>query len=143
MLMHINSNRRPAPLAEVKFTPVAQVLERLARDIKMEQGGSAVLEQRSPIKQLAQNAYKIRYSLRHPDKVRFSLTFTVVGDNADLLLLEAQERSASQDVRGNPGQVDQQVYSLERIDEIKEAVEQKLRAHLADLWSEDRRPKPC
>ncbi len=78
----------------------------------------------------AQNAYEVRYSLRHPDGVRFALTFIVTGEEADLLLLEAQERSGPENIKVNPAQVDQRVYRLEKIEEIKTAVQEKISAHL-------------
>ncbi len=116
--------------ARVKFEPVAQALNRLAKDIEKEHGRSAVLEQKTPMEPTAQNACAVRYSLRHPDEARLSLTFIVTGEDADLLLLREQERSGPQDIRSNPGQVDQRVYRLEQIDEIKEAVQAKIAAHL-------------
>ena len=116
--------------ARVKFEPVAQALNRLAKDIEKEHGRSAVLEQRTPMEPTAQNACAVRYSLRHPDEARLSLTFIVTGEDADLLLLREQERSGPQDIRSNPGQVDQRVYRLEQVEEIKEAVQAKIAAHL-------------
>ena len=79
---------------------------------------------------VAENAYTVRYSLRRPDEVRLSLTFTVVGENADLILVQGHERFGPRDIRANPGQVDQHVYRLEQIDEIKHAVQEKILAHL-------------
>jgi hypothetical protein len=66
------------------------------------------------MEQTAQNAYSVRYSLRHTDDTRLALTFIVTGEEANLLLLEAQERSGPQDIRANPGRVDQRVYRLGR-----------------------------
>jgi hypothetical protein len=110
-----------------KCTPVGQVLERIAHHLKKERG-AAVLEQSGPIQQLAVNTYKIRYSVRHPDaNGRFSLAFTIAGPDADLILLEAQE---GPDGQAHPGQVDLRVYRLDRIQEIQEAVQQKVRVHL-------------
>jgi hypothetical protein len=45
----------------------------LIQDLEKEHGRSAVLECRSPMKPTAQNAYTVRYSLQHPDDVRFAL----------------------------------------------------------------------
>ena len=117
-------------LARAKFEPVARVLEQLARDIEKEHGQSAVLEQRSSMEPTAQNAYEVRYSLRHSDDVRFALTFVVTGEEANLILVQSQERTGPQDIRSDPGQVDQHVYRLEEIDEIKHAVQEKISAHL-------------
>ena len=116
--------------AKVKFAPVARVLDRLAKDLEKEHGRAAVLEQRSALKQMAGSAYTVRYALRHRDEVRLSFTFIVVGEDADLILLQRQEHSGPRDIRGNPGQVDQQVYRLKKIDELKEAVQEKIVTHL-------------
>jgi hypothetical protein len=82
------------------------------------------------MQQTAQNAYAVRYSLRYPDEARLSLTFTVVGEDADLLLMQGHGRSVPRDIRANPGQIDQHVYRLDEIEEIKAAVQQKISAHL-------------
>ena len=117
-------------LAQAKFIPVAQVLDGIAKDIEREHGRSVVVKPRGTMHKLAENAYTVRYSLQQPDDVRLSLTFTVAGENADLLLVQDQERSSPDDIRTNPGQVDQHVYRLEQIDEIKLAVRDKILAHL-------------
>ena len=117
-------------VAQAKFLPVAQVLDGIAKDIARNHGQSAVLKPRGTMHKLAENAYTVRYSLRQPDDVRLSLTFTVVGENADLILVQGHERSGPRDIRANPGQVDQHVYRLEQIDEIKHAVQEKILTHL-------------
>ncbi len=78
----------------------------------------------------AQNVYVVQYSLRHPNDVRFALTFIVTGENGDLLLVQAQERSGPEDIKADPAQFDQHVYRLEKIDEIKKAVQGKISTHL-------------
>ncbi len=93
-------------------------------------GPLAELKQRGSMEVTAQNVYAVRYSLRHLYDVRFALTFIVTGEEADLILLQSQERTGPQDVCSNPGQVDQHVYRLEKIDEIKHAVQVKISAHL-------------
>jgi hypothetical protein len=60
-----------------------------------------------------------------------SLTFIVTGANADLILLQGHQRSAARDVSAKPGQFDQHVYRLEELDELKEAVREKIIDHLA------------
>ena len=128
--MRTNIDHGRLARAQARFEPVARALDGLAKDIEREHGRSAVLEQKSPMAPTAQNAYAVRYSLRHPDQVRFALTFIVTGEDADLLLLQSQERSGLQDNRSDPGQVDQHVYRLEKVDEIKQAVQEKIAAHL-------------
>jgi hypothetical protein len=121
-------------LAQARFIPVAQVLNGIVRDIEREHGRSVVLTPRDAMHKLAENAYTVRYSLQQPEDVRLSLTFTLVGENADLLLVQGQERSSSGDFRANPGQVDQHVYRLEQIDEIKLTIRDKILAHLRSRY---------
>jgi len=78
----------------------------------------------------AQNAYVVRYSLSLPDRAPFSLTFIVAGEEANLILLQRDERSGPRDIGANPGPFDQRVYGLEKINEIKAAVVEKIFAHL-------------
>jgi hypothetical protein len=128
--MQNNVDHESLAKAEARFEPLARVLDHLAKDIAHEHGRSALLEQRSPMQETAQNAYTVRYSLRHPDDVRFALTFIVTGEHADLLLLQAQERTGPQVPGAHPGQVDRRVYRLNEIDEIKRAVREKIVTHL-------------
>ena len=117
-------------LARVRFEPVACMLGHLAEDIEKEHGQPAVLEQTGPMEPIAQNVCSVRYSLGYPDEARLALSFVVTGESADLLLLQAQEQYGSEDIRVNPGPVDQHVYRVEEIDGIKQAVQEKIRAHL-------------
>ena len=117
-------------LAQAKFEPVARVLDHLSRDIEKEHGRPAALKRRGAIEQTAQNAFAVRYSLRQPEEARLSLTFRIVGDDSDLLLLERHERSDPRDARVDPGRVDQRVYRLGEVEEIKAAVKAKIVDHL-------------
>ena len=128
--MQTNVEQGRLAVARVRFAAVASMLDRLAEDIKKEHGPSAVLEQKGPMEPIAQNVCSVRYSLRHPNDGQLALTFVVTGDSADLLLLQAQEQSGPEDIRVNPGPVDQHVYRVEEIDGIKQAVQEKIRAHL-------------
>src|ERR671910_997344 len=128
MPTHMNQSR--LALAQAKFEPVARVLDRLSAEVKKEHGPSAVLERRGAMEQTPQNAYAVRYSLRQPDEDRLSLTFIVVGEDADLVLMQGRAGPGARDTRADPGQVDQRVYRLERIEEIKAAVREKIAAHL-------------
>jgi hypothetical protein len=128
--MQTNVDHGRLALARAKFEPVARVLDEIAKNIEKEYGRSAVLKQRSRMAVTARNVYAVRYSLRHPDEVRFALTFIVTGENADLLLMQTKERSGPEDVRAHPGQTDPRVYRLAKIDEVKKAVQGKISAHL-------------
>ena len=128
MLTHVD--RRRLAVARAKFEPVARALDRLAKDIGKDHGQSVTLKPRSPLEPTAQNAFTVRYSLQHPDNDRFALTFVVTGDNADLLLVQAQQHVGPQDNPAHPGQVDQRVYRLENVDEIRQVVQEKISTHL-------------
>ena len=128
--MRTNVDQSRLSLARANFKPIARVLDRLSEDVEKEHGPSAVLKRRGAMQQTAQNAYAVRYSLQCPDEARLSLTFIVVGDDADLLLMQRHDRSDPRDLRADPGQIDQRVYRLDEIEEIKAAVQQKISAHL-------------
>ena len=135
--MHTNVDQGRLTLARAKFQPVARVLDRLARDIETDHGRSATLKQRGPMEPAAQNAFTVRYSLQHPDDARFAITFVVTGDDADLLLVQTQQHTSPKDIMADPGQVDQRVYRLEKIDEIRRAVQEKISTHLRsrEAWA--------
>ncbi len=126
MRTHVDQSR--LALAQAKFAPVALALDRVAREV--EKHHAVELKPRGRMQQTAQNAFAVRYSLRHPDEARLSLTFILVGDDADLMLLQSQERVGPPDARANPGRFDQRVYRLGEIDAIKQAVQEKISAHL-------------
>ena len=128
--MHTNVDQGRLTLARAKYEPVAQVLGRLARGIETDHGRSATLKQRGPMKPAAQNAFTVRYSLQHSDNARFAITFVVTGDDADLLLVQTQQHTGAKDIMAHPGQVDQRVYRLEKIDEIRRAVQEKISTDL-------------
>ena len=128
--MHITSDHSRLAVAQTKFDPVARVLSRLSTDLEREYGRSAVLKPRGSMQQTAGNVCEVQYALYHPQKANLSLTFMVVGDNADLLLLEHQEPSGPDDNRADPGQVDQRVYRLGEVETIGAAVKEKIIDHL-------------
>ena len=128
--MQTNVEQGRLALARVRFAPVACMLDRLAEEIERKHGPSAVLEQQGPMEPTAQNVCSVRYSVRHPKDGQLALTFVVTGESADLLLLQAREQSGPEDTRADPGPVDQHVYRVEEIDGIKQAVQEKIRAHL-------------
>ena len=128
--MHTKSDRGRLARAQTKFDPVARVLERLSTDLKKEYGRSAVLKPRGSMQQTAGNVCEVQYTLREPQGANLSLTFMVVGDDADLLLLQRQAQSGPDDSRADPGQVDQRVYRLGEVETIKAAVKEKIIDHL-------------
>jgi hypothetical protein len=128
--MHTNVDERRLALARPKFEPLARLLDRLAKEIGIDHGRSTTLQQMSPMESTAQNAFTVRYSLQRRDEVQFALTFVVTGDDADLLLMQAQQHSSSRNVMAHPGQVDQRVYRLADIAGIRRVVQEKISAHL-------------
>src|SRR5215217_7433500 len=129
--MHTRSDHSGLALAQRKFHPVARVLDRLSREIEKQYGRSAALKPRGSIQQTAGNIYEVQYALRAPQEAKLSLTFMVIGDDADLLLLKQQEQSGPDDNRANPGQVDQRVYRLGDVETIKTAVKERIINHLS------------
>src|SRR4051794_25908400 len=127
--MHTTGNHAHLALARARFKPVARALDEISKDLKRDLGRSAVLQQKTPMQQISLSASKVQYVLPHADQDRLSITFIVVGDEADCVLLQHHD-SGSPDNRANPGQVDQQVYRLDRLDEIKQAVREKISAYL-------------
>ena len=128
--MQTNGDHGHLALAWAKFKPVARALDDVSKDLKQDHGRSAVLQQKSPMQQISQNACRVQYILQQPNEARLSLTFIVVGDEADCVLLQAQERSGPSDKGANPGQVDQHLYGVDELDDIKAAVREKISAHL-------------
>lgn len=117
-------------LARSNFAPIARFLNRMGEVIAKEYGESAQMECRGELQPMARNAYETRYSLRHTGGARLALTFIVTGQEADLVLLQGHERSGPRDPSANPGPVDQHAYRLDEIEELKEAMREKIIAHL-------------
>jgi hypothetical protein len=124
-LMQTRSDQGRLALAQAKFEPVARVLDRLSCEIERDCGLPAVLKPRGAMQQTARNVCEVRYALRCRQEVDLSLTFLVVGDDADRLLLKKQA-SGPDDNRTDPGQVDQRVYQLGEVEAIKTAVREKI-----------------
>ena len=123
--MQTKSDHGRLALAQAKFEPVARVLDHLSREIERDCGRPAVLKPRGAMQQTAGNVCEIRYALRCPREANLSLTFLVVGENADRLLVKKQATGAD-DNRVDPGQVDQRVYQLGEVEAIKMAVKEKI-----------------
>lgn len=117
-------------LARSNFQPLERFLDHLGKEIATERGSSLALERRGEMQQIAQNMFEVRYSLHHPDEIRLSLTFIIIGDDANFVLLQGHQRSTSRDLSANPGPVDQHAYRLDEIGELENAVREKIAAHL-------------
>ena len=93
--------------------------------VSAEYGPRSTLERRD-VEQISSNSFEVRYSLHDDSRARLSLTFLVVGENSDELLLQCHERSGVRDIRSNPGQFDQHVYDLNILDPLKTAIRDKI-----------------
>jgi hypothetical protein len=114
---------RLAP-AQAKFDPVARLLARLSEEIESRHGRPAASERQTAVEQTAENVYAVRYSLRHLGEAHLSLTFLLVAEHADRLPLQRHDLARPR------GRVDQRVYRLEEIEEIKAAVKETIALHL-------------
>lgn len=117
-------------LARSNFEPIGRFLDRMGALIAERYEPAAELRRRGEMQPAAQDAYEVRYSLRHADNARLALTFIVAGEQADRILLQGHERSAPRDLRADPGQVDQHAYRLDEIEELKDAIREKIASHL-------------
>jgi hypothetical protein len=124
-------------LAATNFEPIQVFLDEFSERLANEYGPSATLERRGGMQPTAKNAFQVQYSLRIAGDVPLSLAFILTGANADLILLQGHQRSAARDVSANPGQFDQHVYRLEELDELKEALREKIIDHLAPHQPEE------
>ena len=122
--------------ARSHFEPVGKFMDHIDRVVSAEYGPRSTLERRD-VEQISSNSFEVRYSLHDDSRARLSLTFLVVGENSDELLLQCHERSGVRDIRSNPGQFDQHVYDLNTLDPLKTAIRDKilcyLRRHYPDI----------
>ena len=111
--------------ARANFEPLRRFIDNLSQVIVRKYDRHASLKQQG-IHETARNTYDVRYSLRSRGMDRLSLDFILTGDNADLVLLQDNEPVAGETRR----QVDQRVYRLDQIDDLKRAVQDKVISHL-------------
>ncbi len=111
--------------ASAKFEPVRLFLDYLSQGIVRKYDQHATLEQQD-IQETARDTYDVRYLLRRGGEDRLSLDFILTGDNANLVLLQDNQPGVPERV----GRVDQRVYRLDQIDDLKAAVEEKVISQL-------------
>ena len=110
--------------ARANFEPLRRFLDSLSQVIVRKYDRHASIKQQG-IQETARNTYDVRYSLNQAGRERLSLDFILTGDNADLVLLQDNKLGARE-----VGQVDQRVYRLDQIDDLKAAVEEKVISRL-------------
>ena len=120
-----SSDESGVTLARTKFEPLRRFLDHLSRVIVRKYDQHACLEEQG-FQETARNTYDVRYSLGRAGNDRLSFNFILTGDNADLVLLQDNEPVAGETRR----QVDQRVYRLDQIDDLKRAVQDKVISHL-------------
>ena len=118
-------------MARSSFEPIERFLSRLGQVIARDYDPSSRLERREDLHEVAQGMYEIRYSLRHADETRLSLTFIITGDKADLILLQGHQRSSARNLSADPGAVDQHVYRVDEFDDLEAAIREKVTGHLS------------
>ena len=112
--------------ARAKFEPLSRFLGHLSRVTLRKYDQHATLEQRDGFQETARNTYEVRYSLCRGGDDQPSLSFILTGDNADLVLVQDNQPPQGE----SPGQVDQRVYRLDEMDDLKAAVQEKIISQL-------------
>ena len=126
--------RSQLQLASAKFEPVEHFLNRMSKELAREYGQSILVQRRGRMQPTALNTFEVRYSIPHPEDAPLSLTFIVTGEKADTILLQGPQRSTTGEISAAPGQLDQRVYRLERLGELKEALREKIIGHLTSRF---------
>ena len=109
-------------LASRNFKPVEYFLDRISETLRHEFGPSTALQRRGGMQPTALNTFEVRYSIPHPDAPLW-LTFIVTGEDAETILIQGRQRSTE------PGQLDQRVYRLDRLNDLKEALRARIIGH--------------
>jgi len=123
--------RSKLQLASANFEPVQQFLDRMSETLTRHYGASTALERRGGMQPTALNTFEVTYSIPHSEDAPLSLTFIVTGDDADTILIQGRQRSTAGEVNAEPGQLDQRVYRLDRLNELKEALRARIIGHLS------------
>ena len=118
-------------MASANFEPVQQFLDRMSETLTRHYGASTALERRGGMQPTALNTFEVTYSIPHSEDAPLSLTFIVTGDDADTILMQGRQRSTAGEVNAEPGQLDQRVYRLDRLNELKEALRARIIGHLS------------
>jgi hypothetical protein len=126
--------RSQLQLASAKFEPVEHFLDRMSKKLAREYGPSTALQRRGGMQPTALNTFEVRYSIPYPEEAPLSLTFIVTGENADTILIQGRQGSAAGEVSADPGQLDQRVYRLERLGELKQALRERIIGHLTSQF---------
>ena len=79
-------------LARANFKPVEQLLRQINDEIAKEHNGACEIELKDDMQENARNSYAVRYSLHGAGDARLSLSFTMAGENADMILFQGHER---------------------------------------------------
>jgi hypothetical protein len=117
-------------LAHRNFGPIGSFLEQLGTHVS-DHKPSFNLVRREDMHRIAQHTFETRYSLCNGSTDRLSLTFTVVGRDADVILFQRHKRSSPCDIRADPGEADLNVYKLDEVDRLKQVLQDKVISYLS------------
>jgi hypothetical protein len=122
--------RSQLQLASANFEPIQHFLDRMSETLTRQYGPYTAWQRRGGMQPTALNTFEVRYSIPHPD-APLLLTFIFTGDDADTILIQGRQRSTAGEVNAEPGQLDQRVYRLDRLNELKEALRARIIGHLS------------
>jgi hypothetical protein len=122
--------RSQLQLASANFEPVEHFLDGMSETLEREYGPRTALQRQGGMQATALNTFEVQYSIPHPEDAPLSLTFIVTGENADTILLQGCQRSPVGEVGADRGQLDQRVYRLDRLGELKQALRERIIGHL-------------
>lgn len=117
--------------ARTNFRPIEQFLGHLDGAVVRARPGSYALTLTEAMRRSAINACDVLYTLRGAGEETLSLRFTMVGDRADMLLFQAHQSSVFSGAQPKSGPVDQHVYRMGEVEELKRVVERRVTAFLA------------
>lgn len=117
--------------ARANFQPLEELF-RLLNEVAVEGHGRAYeVERESEMRSVAHGTCDVVYAVRHPSEKRLLIRFTMVGENADRILFQVQQRSSDGNEETGAGAVDPHVYRLGEMDELKKVVRNRIVVFLA------------
>lgn len=117
--------------ARANFRSIEQFLDHLKETIAKRHQGAYELVLEEEMRRSAANACDVLYSVHNAGGGILSLRFTMVGERADMILFQGHQRSALNQAQPKTGPVDQHVYRMGEMDELKKVVQRRIDAFLA------------
>lgn len=117
--------------ARANFEPIAACLEQIRSEGALGQGVGCELGLKDAMRFVAANTCDVLYAVRHPSGRSMLLRFTMVGEGADRVLFQVQQRSSEGEEVVNGGVVDPHVYHLNEVDDLAKAIRTRIHVFLA------------